>query len=115
MPMPALRNADRAVIDPRKLLDYVLDPDSPQGRHKARVFKRALGYDRSNHLDLLASIRDGILAQEARLVGTTTHGELWQVDLPIAGPGGTASVRTGWIYEEGSDVPRLTTAYVRAA
>ncbi|MFZ1427888.1 MAG: DUF6883 domain-containing protein [Geminicoccaceae bacterium] len=113
--MPALRNADRAVIDPRKLTDYVLDPNSPQGRHKARVFKRALGYDRSNHLGLLASIRKGILTQEAWMIGTTAHGELWQVDLPIIGPGGAASVRTGWTPEEGSDVPRLTTAYVRAA
>ena len=50
LPMPALRNADSAVIDPRKLLDYILDPTNPQGRHKARVFKRALGCDRSNHL-----------------------------------------------------------------
>ena len=42
------------------------------------------------------------------------HGELWQVDLPLAGPSGAATVRTGWIYEESSDVPRLTTAFVRS-
>jgi hypothetical protein len=111
--MPALRNADVAVIDPRKLTRYCLDPGSRLGGHKARVFKSALGFDRSNHVGLLKAIRDGILIAEARPVGRTAHGELWQVDLPITGPNGTASVRTGWIYEEGSDVPRLTTAYVR--
>ena len=42
----------------------------------------------------------------------TAHGLLWRVDMPITGPRGTATVRTGWIYEEGQDVPRLTTAYV---
>jgi hypothetical protein len=30
----------------------------------------------------------------------------------MAGPGGTATVRTGWICEKGKDVPRLITAYV---
>jgi len=102
-----------AVIDSRKLTRYCLDPDSRLGRHKARVFEAALGFDLSNHVGLIEAIRDGILVHEARQVGTTAHGELWQVDVPVTGPTGTASVRTGWIYEEGSDVPRLTTAFVR--
>lgn len=111
--MPILKNADVAVIEPRKLVQYCLDPNSRKGRHKARVFKSALGYDQSNYLDLIRAIRDGIRVHEARFVERTAHGELWQVDMPVAGPTGTGSVRTGWIYEEDSDVPRLTTAYVR--
>jgi hypothetical protein len=112
--MPILRNAKIAVIEPRKLTRYCLDMGSKRGRHKARVFKAALGFDLSNHGDLIKSIQDGIMVHEARMVGRTAHGELWQVDMPISGPTGTADVRTGWIYEEGSDVPRLTTAFVRS-
>lgn len=111
--MPILRNAKIAVIDPKKLTRYCLDPTSRKGQHKARVFKTALGFDLSNYIDLIEAIREGIMISEARMVGKTAHGELWQVDMPVAGPTGTASVRTGWIYEEGSDVPRLTTAFVR--
>lgn len=111
--MPILRNAGIAVIEPRKLTRYCLDMNSRSGRHKARVFKAALGFDLSNYIDLIRAIRDGITIYEARLVERTVHGELWQVDMPVTGPTGAASVRTGWIYEEGSDVPRLTTAFVR--
>jgi hypothetical protein len=112
--MPTLRNANVAVIEPAKLTRYCLNPDSERGRDKARVFRAALGFVLSNHTDLAEAIRDAILVCEARFLGRTKHGELWQVDMPVAGPAGTAVVRTGWIYEEGSDVPRLTTAYVRS-
>jgi len=36
-------NHDRAVIDERKVRDYLLSPVHPIGRHKARFFYR-LGY-----------------------------------------------------------------------
>jgi hypothetical protein len=38
-----LPNGERAIVDIRKLRDYCLNPDSPRGRHKARVFAAALG------------------------------------------------------------------------
>jgi hypothetical protein len=106
--MSSLANAARAVIDPDKFTKYCLDPRSRQGRHKARVFKAALGYDLSNYTD----IREGILEQHAEYQGETAHGRRWRVDLPISGPHGRAKVRTSWLYEGGNDVPRLTTAYV---
>ncbi len=31
---------NRLAVDPRKLTDYALDPDSPWGHHKARVFPK---------------------------------------------------------------------------
>jgi hypothetical protein len=52
------------------------------------------------------------MRHEAEFLGETAHGSLWRVGVPIAGRGGRATVRTGWIYEKGKDVPRLTTAYV---
>ena len=114
--MPILKNAVIAVIDPNKLVGYCLDPNSRQGRHKARVFRAALGFDLSNYPDLIVAIREGILEQEAEFQSETPHGHRWRVDLPITGPNGrTATVRTAWIYEKGEDVPRLTTAYVVGA
>lgn len=111
--MPILKNASAAMIEPEKLTGYCLNPDSLRGRDKARVFKAALRFDLSNYKGLLTAIRDGVMISKARFLARTAHGELWQVDMAVAGPTGAASVRTGWIYEDGSDVPRLTTAYVR--
>lgn len=36
-----LPNADRAVVDLRKLRDYCLSQEHPRGQHKARLFKSA--------------------------------------------------------------------------
>jgi hypothetical protein len=110
--MPILKNATAAIISPDKFVRYCLDPRSRHGRHKARVFRAALGYDLSNYTDLIASIREGILRYDAEYQSETAHGWRWRVDIPIVGPAGQAIVRTSWLYEKSDDVPRLTTAYV---
>jgi hypothetical protein len=46
--MPVLPNAASAIFDIRKLEDYCLDPSHPRGRHKARVFRDALGLSRQD-------------------------------------------------------------------
>jgi uncharacterized protein DUF6883 len=38
-----LPNADRALVDIRKLVDYSLNKQHEVGKHKARVFEAALG------------------------------------------------------------------------
>jgi hypothetical protein len=39
-----LPNATSAFLDIRKIANYCLDGDHPLGRHKARVFRAALGF-----------------------------------------------------------------------
>lgn len=51
-----LPNADLAVIDIRKIRDYVLNPNDPRGRHKARVFLSALGFSQSDSDELITEI-----------------------------------------------------------
>ncbi len=41
--MPKLPNAERAVVDIAKLRAYSLNPTHDVGKHKARVFRAALG------------------------------------------------------------------------
>ncbi|MBW4596036.1 MAG: hypothetical protein KME46_24830 [Brasilonema angustatum HA4187-MV1] len=38
-----LPNPEQAVIDRQKLSGYCLNPEHPEGRHKARLFKSVLG------------------------------------------------------------------------
>ena len=44
----ALPNYQRAVILREKLEGYSLNPEHPVGKHKAIVFKSALGYEQAN-------------------------------------------------------------------
>lgn len=110
--MPILKNARRAIIDDRKLTRYVLSPTHPRGRDKARIFKSTLGYDRASRAGLIEQIRCAILRHEAVFVRRDRFGHHYRVDLTLEGPRGVARVRTGWLYDRGSDVPRLTTAFV---
>jgi hypothetical protein len=43
-----LPNAHRAIVPIAKLRDYSLNPLHPEGKHKARVFKSALGFTASD-------------------------------------------------------------------
>jgi hypothetical protein len=112
MPAPPLRNAHRAVVDTRKIVDYALSPDNPVGRNKARVFAAALGFDRSNGHLLVDEIRRGVMASPAEPGVVDAYGARYRVDMSIVGPRGSAMVRTAWIYRTGSDVPELLTLHV---
>ena len=105
----------RVVIDPRKLMEYALNPDNPRGADKAVMFERHLGFTKDNYQLLVQQIEMKVINSEATLLTTDVHGQRYQVDLEI---GGVRSrqveiVRTGWIVEPKSDVARLVTLYVR--
>jgi filamentous hemagglutinin len=94
-------------------MDYALNPDSEVVQHKAKVFKAALGYDRSNWQSLLEQIRQGILVEPAPPSRVDRYGARFTVDIQVTGPAGTAVVRIGCNHETAWLVPRLVTLYVR--
>ena len=51
-----LPNADRAMVEDAKLLDYCLSTTHPRGRHKARLFAAALGITSSEAALLKAAL-----------------------------------------------------------
>jgi hypothetical protein len=108
MKLPA---AERAVVDPTKVRDYLLSPEHPVGRHKARFFS-ALGFERAAwpalHRMLLEVAREG----DASEGSATPYGRKYEVRATIHGPTGrTAEIVTVWIILVGEDFPRLVTAY----
>ena len=109
-----LPNCKNAHIDPNKIINYVLNPNHPVGGNKARVFESALGFNQSNANQLMTQIQQ-LLPNSSAILGTKDpYGQRFTVDMRITGPNGnTATIRTGWIIEVGSTVPRLTTTYVR--
>jgi hypothetical protein len=104
----------RVRVDSRKLTDYALNPESPWGRHKARVFQQALGYTRQNYAALLAQIEQQALEGQATFHSQDEFGQRYTVDLAVLGvEGQQAVVRTGWFVPRGEDQAHLVTLYVR--
>ena len=108
-----LPNAQCAIIAIEKLRDYCLNADHPRGKHKARVFRSALGLTSEDAEWLQEEIAKGILDAECVEVGMDQFGQYFVVDLAIDAQAGGAEVRTNWIIREAEDFPRLTSSYVR--
>lgn len=108
-----LPNFGDADIPKEKLAAYVLNPNHPVGRDKALVFERVLGYTESNWEDLERRIRDGLRRFPATKRRETQFGTPFEVVMEITGPvGRTAKVKTGWLIDRGSKIPRLISAYI---
>ncbi len=113
----ALKLADIAEsirIDPRKLTQYVLDPDSPHGKHKSVLFEKLLGFTKENHNELIRQIESRAMQAEVTFHSRDRFGERYAADISIEGTEGRyAVIRTGWIIAPGSRVAHLATLYVR--
>ncbi len=107
-----LPNAENAVVDIRKLSEYALDFESARGRHKARVFKSALGFSIVNATDLRTALLKAARNTDCVLGELDFYGQRYTVDCKIETEIGEAIVRTGWIIRQGENFPRLTTCFV---
>ena len=106
-----LPNAERAIVDPVKVRDYLLSPEHPLGRAKARFFT-ALGFARDNWPELQAALLAHAAAGEAELGAASPYGQKYTVRGIRQGPAGrSASVVAAWIVLQGEDAPRFVTAY----
>lgn len=95
--MKNLPESDRAIVDIGKLRDYCLNPNHPEGRHKARVFLSALGVAAADSEWLAEAILAALPDAEAEAQSETDWGTLYRVDIEIARGRRCAKVRTGWI------------------
>ncbi len=107
-----LPNSERAVVDPRKLTSYSLDPEHDEGRHKAHLFESLVGIDRQNVELLLDAVKKAAASGEAVLGKLDRYGQRYAIDFPLTGPGGTATIRSAWIIRNGEDFPRLVTCFI---
>lgn len=109
----ALPNYKGARIERRKLETYALNPSHPEGRHKARVFRRVLGFEQEHWRLFAQNILDELPYHEAILTGEGKFGKKYILYLPIRGVNErTASVLTVWIIRPNTDHPDLVTTYI---
>lgn len=113
-----LPNAEKAVVDIAKLRDYCLNPNHPEGKHKARVFLEKLGLTRKDAEGLRQLILEEISTAEATEREPTAYGRRFIVDFQVAraGEGGLvvsfARLRSAWMIRNEEDFPRLTTCFI---
>ncbi len=104
-------NAENAVIDIRKLRDYCLNPEHDDGKHKARLFSSILGMKPDNAEELRQILVEVIQTHEAQLGRRDGFGQRYTLDFTIQWQNRSATLRSGWIIEHDSEIPRLTTCY----
>lgn len=106
-----LPNAENAVIDIRKLRDYSLNLAHPKGKDKARLFLSILGMTAGNAEELRQIILEEVKTQEVSLNRRDKFGQRYTIDFTLEWQNKSATIRTGWIIEPDSDIPRLTSCY----
>ncbi|KAB2849925.1 MAG: hypothetical protein F9K44_06460 [Hyphomicrobiaceae bacterium] len=108
--MAKLPNADLAIIEPEKILDYLLSDSHPVGRHKAAFFK-TFGFRRSNPDFLHRALIEHGKSHDIVRTTTTNFGEKFELSGPLVSPDGRLSiVRSVWIIYKGEEIPRFVTA-----
>jgi hypothetical protein len=107
-----LPNSDRAEVDLRKLRQYCLSPTHPVGKHKAAVFRAALGLTAADASTLRDQLLRAAVDGEAVAERVDEFGDRYRLDFEIATPSGRATIRSAWIIRAGEDFPRLTTCFV---
>jgi hypothetical protein len=104
-------NAENAVVDIRKLRDYCLNPEHDDGKHKARLFSSLLGMTADAAEELRQILLKVIQSHEARLGRQDEFGQRYTLDFTIEWQNRSATLRSGWIIEHDTEIPRLTTCY----
>ena len=106
-----LPNCGKAVVEERKVRDYLLSASHPVGRFKARFFA-GIGFSSEDWSVLQRELRQIAVAGEAQLVQESAFGRKYLVLGTVTGSKGRAAeVATIWIIRSGDDTPRLVTVY----
>lgn len=106
-----LPSAERAVIEPAKIRDYLLSTSHPVGRFKAPFFA-SLGYTSANWRRLDEDLRNLAISGDAELGKDSPYGQKYEIRGTLRGPSGKlAEVLTVWIVLFGRDVPQFVTAF----
>ena len=107
-----LPNPHQAVIDDSKLLDYCLNFDHVDGKHKARVFKSALNLTSENFQELKLALLEAIKKFDAIPDKKNPYGQKYIINFPITRENKTAMIHSVWIIRNNEQFPRLITCYV---
>ena len=102
--------AERAIVEPEKVREYLLSATHSVGRFKAAFFS-VLGYTDENWAELQRDLLRIAAEGEAVQGKFSRFGNKYEVPAILTGPSGrSAAVLTVWIVRHGEEIPRLVTA-----
>lgn len=98
-----LPNSHKAVVEIQKLRNYSLNPNHPVGKHKARVFKAALGITLKDADWLRERALEMALSDDVRPGTASVFGDKYVIDSMLEFKEMSATVRFSWVVEFGTD------------
>ena len=106
-----LPNADMAVVEREKIVDYLLNATHRFGASKARFFAR-FDFHAEKWEELAQALRDHGRLHKVKRARETGFGPRYEVEGELKAPDGRSPrVRTVWQQDKGEVAPRLITAY----
>lgn len=107
--MAKLPNAENAIIDERKISDYLLNESHNEGGPKARFVVR-FGFSTDAPDVLIAALRTHAASTDVARSEAVSYGVIHELSGPLATPDGrNPTVKTVWIVREGESQPRFVT------
>jgi hypothetical protein len=107
-----LPNPEQAIIDSEKLSGYCLNPEHPDGQHKAKVFQSALGLRQENEEELRNALKEALKNYNAAFERQNSYGKKYIIDFSMNRCDKQAIVRSVWIVRFEENFPRLVTCYI---
>jgi hypothetical protein len=109
--MALLPQAHLAVVEERKITEYLLAPGHPAGRAKAAFFLRC-GFRHADWTNLRDALRSHARSARVRSVIETEFGVKYILEGSLVAPNGRRPrIRAVWFVANGEPSPRLVTAY----
>jgi hypothetical protein len=106
-----LPNLPQALIPRAKVVDYLLSPSHPYGRHKAAFFY-SFGFAPDSVDQLTGALLEHADQNEVATVERTAFGTRYTIEGSLNAPDGRApSMRVVWFVRNSEESPRLATAY----
>jgi hypothetical protein len=90
---------------------FKLNPEHDQGKHKAYLFSSLLGMTANDAEELRQILLAMIKIHEVQLGYCDEFGQRYTLDFQLEWQNRKASIRSSWIIEHNSEIPRLTTCY----
>ena len=105
-----LPNSERAVVEERKITEYLLSFTNPKGASKARYFV-SFGFSIEHWEGFANALRDHCLRNEVVRVEEAGNGPKYVIIGTIMTPDGrNPRIRSVWQIANGTDYPRFITA-----
>lgn len=104
-----LPGLEYAVVDMRKIIEYLLSEENSEGK---AVFFKAFGFRTSEWEVLSTALREHAAKYPVAQSATNQHGTKYIIEGEIQAPDGRMPrIRVVWIIDQGKTAPRLVTAY----